>query len=440
MLMTFLLISAYLIAYPLLNGDVSWRRTVFGGLVLGLAILTKGPVAAVLLALAAFIYLLLLRTNPFGLAKRVWPWAMAAIALGVAALWYVPAFIAGRSSDLVRVFIAENFGHFMPASLGGTGEAARPVYYIVIRLLGGALPLSFLIPALVLGFTATGFDRAVRKPLLFQLAMACAVVMLFSASSAKRDDYILPALPPLAILFAALFTNVGAASNRLGAASLRDLTAGAIAAVMFALVVAAMLASREISYVRALGIGLQSADASYLAIFIRGMSRMPPVFIAFVCAIAMGSAVTLTGLWRGHALVTGMGLAILCISGSLLWTGVLRPQEARTRSLDHFAVEVRDRVGDSPVYAAFDDPELAFYYGRAVHTLPREIARFGPPPGHLVYFVARPPELLRLSPRVRRSLVVVIQTRLLGGGGPPALYLMPPVNVGLSPADSESLL
>ncbi len=43
----------------------------------------------------------------------------------------------------------ENLGHFLPAGAGGTGEAARPFYYIAIKMIGGITPLNFLLPALV---------------------------------------------------------------------------------------------------------------------------------------------------------------------------------------------------------------------------------------------------------------------------------------------------
>ena len=36
--------------------------------------------------------------------------------------------------------------------------------------------------------------------------LVLAVLVFFSIASSKRDDYILPAMPGLAILFAALFT------------------------------------------------------------------------------------------------------------------------------------------------------------------------------------------------------------------------------------------
>jgi hypothetical protein len=331
---------------------------------MGLAVLTKGPVTIVLLALAALIYLLLIRSNPVALLRRLWPWEVLALAIGIALLWYVPAFIAGRNSGLAGVFIDENFGHFMPAAMGGTGEAARPVYYIVMRLFGSALPLSFLAVPLAIAFARGEFAVELRKPLLFQLAMALAVVLLFSIASSKRDDYILPALPPLAILFASLFTAKSSTDvGRHGYASIvRDITAGAIAVGMLIGIIAALLFFRPDSNANALGLHLRSpADASYAAIFGHGVAQMSPAFIIFMFAVAVGAIVTLIALMRRRQpLYTGAGLAMICLACVVLWTGTLRPEETATRSLAKFAPEVRERVGASPVYVVYPDPELTY--------------------------------------------------------------------------------
>ena len=98
-----------------------------------LGILVKGPVIVVLIALAGVLYLALSRLNPLRVAARRWPWIMLVVALVIAAAWYVPAFIAGRSDAWGGVFIDENFGHFLPAKMGGTGEAALP-YTVLHRM------------------------------------------------------------------------------------------------------------------------------------------------------------------------------------------------------------------------------------------------------------------------------------------------------------------
>ena len=54
--------------------------------------------------------------------------------------------------------------------------------------------------------------------MLYQVSMSLAVLLFFSIASVKRDDYILPALPGIAILCASVFT----LDVRGAAAKLRD--------------------------------------------------------------------------------------------------------------------------------------------------------------------------------------------------------------------------
>ena len=448
MLMTFFLIAEWRILRPQLDDAVSWPRTIAAGLILGAGILVKGPVIAVLIALGTMLYFAFDRRNPLRLAVRVWPWAWLAIALAIAATWYVPAFIAGRADAWSGVFIDENFGHFLPAGMGGTGEAARPIYYIVLRLLGGTLPLSFLLPALALAFAQRAFALPARRSMRYQLALVVAVVALFSASSAKRDDYILPAIPPLAMLFAGLFsgalrapenspagvTPAGAGGARSAAPGggprascsavvVRDSTALAIAIAMFLGVAAAICFARAGGSLDALGLRLQSSDTSFADVFLTGMTHLRPPFVAFATAVVIGATVAVSGFARRASLRTATGLATLCLAGSMLWTGVLKPRVAATRSLRPFAAAVKTRVGAAPLYLAFMDPEFAWYYGRGVPPLPRAIAKAGPAADATIYFVARPNELARLAAPVRRALIVVMPSSVLGGN-PPTLYLL----------------
>ncbi|MGO9263408.1 MAG: ArnT family glycosyltransferase [Candidatus Binataceae bacterium] len=434
MLMTLLLFATWCVVERLLaQPQKSWRSIAGAGVLLGLAILTKGPVTLALVTLAVAIECLLTRRNPRVIACSGWPWATLLIAVAIAAAWYVPAAVAGPSSDLAGVFVSENLGHFMPSSMGGTGEAARPVYYIVLRLLSGVLPLSLLLPAVAWSFRSDGFSTEARQRLASQLALMLAVVLLFSAASAKRDDYILPAIPPLAIIFAALFTSLrpNPAGGRSIAEVLRDSAATLIAVVVGLATVGALVATHT-------GIStpgwasLQSSDASYAAIFVHGLVAQSWPFVIFELVVMTGALATLAGLWRGHSLLTGGGLAAIALAGSILWNGVVRPCELRTRSLVNFAAQVRARAGDVPVYVAYFDPEFAWYYGRGVPPLPRAIARDGAPADAPVYFVARPRELARLSPTVRQSLRTVMRTQLLGGGGPPTLYEITPGSADLN--------
>ena len=246
MLLSLLLFATWWCVYLLLEEGGSRAVSIAGGVLLGLAILTKGPVAIVLIGLAGLIYLLLVRRSPLEVLRRGWPWLMIALALAIGACWYVPAFAEG-GRVVVGVFLSENFGHFMPSALGGTGEASRPLWYIAARMFGGALPQSLLVAALAIALWRRDGDERVRKPLLFQLSLVLAVLVFFSIASSKRDDYILPAMPGLAILFAALFTGAAIAPGRERSSSgrVRDLTAAVIAAASVALVAGALVMAHQ---------------------------------------------------------------------------------------------------------------------------------------------------------------------------------------------------
>ena len=107
----------------------------------------------------------------------------------------------------------------MPARLGGTGESYRPFYFIAARLLGGAFPMTLLIVPAALAFYTGEISAAKRRAVIYQVSMSLAVLIFFSIASVKRDDYILPALPGIAILCASVFT----LEVRGAAAKLRDM-------------------------------------------------------------------------------------------------------------------------------------------------------------------------------------------------------------------------
>jgi hypothetical protein len=428
MLLSLLLFAVWWCVHLLLEEGGSRSVSIAGGILLGLALLTKGPVAIVLIGLAGLIYLLLVRRSPLEVLGRGWPWMMIAVALAIGACWYVPAFIEGGRL-VVSVFLSENFGHFMPSALGGTGEASRPLWYIAVRMFGGALPQSLLVGALAIALWRRDGDERARKALLFQLSLVLAVLVFFSIASSKRDDYILPAMPGLAILFAALFTGAAIAPGRERSSSgrVRDLTAAAIAAAFVALVAGALIIAHQPRLLATFSAGLQSSDASFLELFLDGMRRLAPPFAIFAAGSIAGAFAVFAGLYMRRPLWSGAGLAAIALAGSTLFTGTLKPELARSRSVKTFAEQVHRRVGDAPIYIAWGhDYELSFYYRRGIRGLdqaaPSAFVSDRP-----VYVVARPRELSRIAPALRSRLKLVMQSGLIGGGGPPALYELAPV-------------
>jgi dolichol-phosphate mannosyltransferase len=160
-----------------------------------LGVMTKGPVALVLLAppLAAHAWLLRTRARP---RFRDWA-AYGGLVLALAAPLYALQIARDRhfashffvDQHLVRFFLHEYH--------------VEPAWYYLPVLAVGFLPWSFL--ALPLGrllLDRSPGARASRPPALgFFLLWAGWCVLFFSRSSSKLPPYILPAMPAIALLF-----------------------------------------------------------------------------------------------------------------------------------------------------------------------------------------------------------------------------------------------
>lgn len=427
MILTFLLFAAYCRLATLVDNSepqarAAPRRPMQAGLILGLAVLAKGPVAIVLCALAASIYLLIERRNPIALLRRRWPWQVVAIAVAIGAVWYVPAAIAG-GGKVLRIIFAENFGHFMPARLGGTGESYRPVYFIAARLLGGAFPMTLLIVPAALAFYTGEISAGKRRAVIWQVSMSLAVLIFFSIASVKRDDYILPALPGIAILCASVFT----LEKRGAAAKLRDvIVAGFVLSPILAMLFFFLFPGH------APHVKLQSSDAAYYSVF----QTMGISVVGLGIAWLIGVGVVIFAIIRRRAIVVGVAFGLLALSQTLFWTAGLRPGLAAIRSVKSFVPIVADHVkGDQLCIPSGINYELSYYYGAAVPDLAHPQCS-NVAVGKPVYLIATPRELDATAPEYRTRLKLVAKSNLIGGGGPPALYEILPsgANGGLKGA------
>jgi len=432
MLLTFWIFTVWCLLYPKLEDeDASRWRTPAAGILLGLGVLTKGPVAIVLPAIAAGLWLLYRkRSGALATLRRGWPWAILGIALGLGACWYVPAAVVG-GAHFFEIFVKENSGHFLPRAMGGTGEAARPIYYIALRMFGGMMPISFLLPALLVALWTDAFDTRARKPVLYQLTFALTVLVFFSLASAKRDDYILPALASLAIGFAALFTALKKPAAERGvrfAALLRDVTVAGIAAVMGAGVFGAWLCEAFGDRLDLARFGIRAHPDNLTArIFLEHARSLSPAFAMIAIAATAAVVLVWVGYRRRSPGFLGAALATLSLAGVLLFTAALRPEEDLRRTLEFAARDVMRIVGDRPLYiVAGRNYELSYYCGKAIPPLltgRHRTAAVEKPP---LYIFAYNRDLGRLDGKFRRRLMRIASYRLAGTAGPPALYMMMP--------------
>jgi hypothetical protein len=320
--------------------------------------------AIALCGLGILIYLLLAGRNPIKLAGRPWPWLTVAVAVAVAAAWYLPAFIRTRGALAGVQLMQENFGHLVSAAMGGTGEAERPFYYLLVRFIGTCFPLCLYIPALLLMLWPL---RKVQPPLLYQAAFLIAVLGLFSIASAKRDDYILPAFPPFAIVLAGTIT-AHETERSPAAVRLRDLAAVLAAAAMLAGAAAGILLSSQPTLADRVSAHLQSSDVSYFGLFINGFWRGRQALL--LLAIAAASVIALVASRNHNPKTAAAAVALASMAGVSLWIGVLRPGLAARRTFRTFAREMRQATGGERVFT-LEGPEyeIAYYYGAPIEPL-----------------------------------------------------------------------
>ena len=420
MLLTLLLFAAYSLLRPFLDDPsrASPRRTALVGVILGFGVLTKGPVVLVLCTLSALIYLLFMRRSPFPLLRERWIWQLLAIAMIFGAIWYVPAMIAGKRG-MLRIIFAENFGHFMPTKLGGTGESHRPFYFIAARLLGGAFPMTLLVPPAILAFATNELAPEKRRAVIYQASMPLAVLIFFSIASVKRDDYILPALPGIAILCASVFN---LSEVRGAAAKLRDVL---VAIFVFCPVLAILF----LAFFRhhAPNVALQSSDSAYYALFnsLSWSGAISDLLDVWLVAVSI-EVLVLVGRPLRSPIGCGLAFALTALPLCLMWTTTMRPRLAEMRSVKSFVPIVTERVkGDQLCIPSGINYELSYYYGMAVPDL-SDPRCANPAAGKTVFLLATPRELNAMNPEGRAGLKLIAQSNLIGGGGPPALFEISP--------------
>lgn len=160
-------------------------------LLLSGAVLTKGPVGALLPCLAMGIYCLLKRDNFF--VTVAWLSALCLASMILPAMWYVAAYQQGGDRFLALAY-EENIGRLTGTM--GYDSHVNPWYYNILTLLWGMLPWTLtLIPgAAVLKWRKTKLSDVG----LFSLTVALTVFVFYCIPSSKRSVYLLPMYPFIA--------------------------------------------------------------------------------------------------------------------------------------------------------------------------------------------------------------------------------------------------
>lgn len=197
-LLAFWVVASWSAAHTAVAGPVlRWRWWVVSALSCGLGILTKGPVALVLLVPPVLVYQML---TPSAARPRPKSWAVyGVLAVSVAAPWYVAMSLAHRG------YLQEFLWHNNVARFTQPFDHEQPWWFYGPVLFAVTLPWPMLWPAL--GHLLFSHDRrlmALRTPGLGLCVLTAGWVLLFySLSGCKSPPYLAPLFSPLALLLGA---------------------------------------------------------------------------------------------------------------------------------------------------------------------------------------------------------------------------------------------
>jgi 4-amino-4-deoxy-L-arabinose transferase-like glycosyltransferase len=200
-LLTLCVTLSMFVAFEAMRGErLKWPWWLAAALACGLGVLTKGPIALVLVLPPVWFYHFLGGRS----VRRLWlPLGAFITVMALVALpWYVAVCI--RMPSFARYFLwVHNVQRFLTPF-----DHQRPIWFYGPVLLMGMLPASLLLPSF-LGFLLSGkTEAAVRRTMemSFLLLAGGWCVLFFTVSGSKLPTYILPAYPPLALALGVFVT------------------------------------------------------------------------------------------------------------------------------------------------------------------------------------------------------------------------------------------
>lgn len=387
MTLTFLLCLGLGLGYL---GITRHRRNYLRGayLALALGVLTKGPVALVLPGLILSIWAIANRSPRVLL--QLWDGPGAAIFIAVVVPWFV--LVSMRNPEFLQYFLVqEHLQRFLSSQV----HHGEPFYYFIGVLAMGLLPWTFFLPWGIFRIWREPGVGNLRGDRLFLLLWAGVVLLFFTLSQSKLAPYILPALPPLALIIGQVFKTPAPDQSDLNNCSGLQWTM----AIWFIFALALLLIF--FLFPSILGRGISRID--YLAPY-------PALLLAIFTAIPV--LIFLLRIWHLPVwllvLAPAMALNLLILP--------LTERIALQRSPRHLAQLINSQwqPGDALIGFQFYSQGLSFYTGQDfyIYNLRTELefGRRHSPLTHL--FLDTPPELAQLVQQYRRTYLIVNQDLL----------------------------
>ncbi|WP_267220697.1 ArnT family glycosyltransferase [Dyella silvae] len=207
---TFFLTAANvgLLRHFLLGPD--WRAFWFGCFAAGLGVITKGVGVLAFLMLVPW---LVARhqawhgLSPIAFRPLHWLGGIAAFAAAIA-LWLVPLllYVHTHDSQTARAYVHDIFFNQTVNRYVHPWNSIQPPWFYLEVIFTSWLPLTLAVPGLLPAWWERLRSRDAR--LLLPLAWVVMLIVFFSLTRAKRDVYIMPALPLLALSAAPFLENI----------------------------------------------------------------------------------------------------------------------------------------------------------------------------------------------------------------------------------------
>jgi 4-amino-4-deoxy-L-arabinose transferase-like glycosyltransferase len=299
-----------------------------------LATLTKGLIGIVIPGMIIFWWMLL--TTEWRTLRSMHVLSGSVLFLIIAVPWHI---LVDRANPefLNFYFIHEHFQRYLTKVHG----RYKPFWYFLPVLLVGLFPWSaFLFQAIRRSLPRSWAERKAHKEAIFLLLWAGLVFLFFSASDSKLVPYILPVLPPLALLIGPYLGEVWENGDSSGARGVRT-------GLVLLLVLSVLLI----------------AGLALLPRFRPELDRtvFRPHLYGIIAVIALGTAATWTLLRRSGPRGALIGLtattALFCIACSSALPHL------DTRSIKGLALELRSRLGPGDEVASY----LTYYQDLPVY-------------------------------------------------------------------------
>jgi 4-amino-4-deoxy-L-arabinose transferase-like glycosyltransferase len=404
-------------------------RTSLLYLAIAAAVLTKGPIGAVLPAIAAAVWIVLWRRWDLFARLRL-PRGVLIVGI-IGGSWYFAAIAAGGWDFVHKQILAENLYRVFRHSGFHEGHA-HPFYYEEGALIAGFLPWSPIAIAAIVQFLRG--PRKIDARFGYLLVWFLTVLIIYNLPQSKRGVYLLALYPALSAMTALLVGD--AIDSRESLAHEINWLSRAFGAVLAVTGVGAFAGLLMLLWWKApLGLIFSRLDFRAPGL-IPGLAATARRFVALSIALPVATGAIGIYLLRARSLAERMIAAIagaaVCIA--LAVNLVIEPGIASALEIKNFAAQVIALAHGSTVgYFGNLDYGFAFYSGRNIDFVsPRD-------PNAPVLIVSPQDDWNLVGPSLRARFQIVLRSNPTNLDGSSPLLLLKRIDGPADAATGKSL-